>query len=182
MKKNSTIVKLISTFVTMAVIGCSSISKPMSDSEKFDQIQLYDTAERVEKIYGIGESSVEKYSNIEFKTLNYYKSASAPDVYFTIEKNGEKVVAKSRWIYPDELLHDLKYTLSEKFKGLAFEEYIPCHTWSNDDKVLINENTGIFVVVSKSKVDLISWTTQDLARARAKEFMIKCPRLQKFKK
>jgi hypothetical protein len=92
------------------------------------------------------------------------------------------VVAKSRWIYPDEPLHDLKYTLNEKFKGLAFEEYIPCHTWSNDDKVLINEKTGIFVVVSKGKVDLISWTTQDLARARAKEFMIKCPRLQKFKK
>lgn len=169
---------LILAFMCIAGGGCASVSSPPKQIEKFEQIDIGNTADRVVQVFGPPSYSYEKYPAKEYKTMNYDNGEKQPLVFFTLDRDA-RVIGKSKWVYQNDQLKKLEYTLNERFKNVAFKKYVPCQTRSDRDEILISEKDGLYIAAEKDNVILISWATPELTQLRAEHIVRTCPRLQK---
>lgn len=161
--------------------GCVSTSKRQNAEEKldkFDQIELSNEEKKIRVLFGPGETSIETYPNFQYLVLSYSKSNGEPDVFFTIDSKSNRVIGKSRWIGKDHRYYNLETFLNIEFKGVQFKSYTPCRTRSNNDKILVNSDFGLYVATENGRVVLVSYVTKDLLSLRVDLIQKGCPNLQ----
>ncbi|MBL7545537.1 MAG: hypothetical protein JNL11_17090 [Bdellovibrionaceae bacterium] len=161
--------------------GCVSTSKKQNIEEKidkFEQVELNDEGKRVQELFGPGETSLETYPNFQYLVLSYDKSNGEPDMFFTIDSKSNRVIGKAKWIGQKDKYYNLETFLNIEYKGVQFKSYTPCRTRSNNDKILVNSDFGLYVATENSRVVLVSHVTKDLLNLRVELVKKGCPNLQ----
>ena len=161
--------------------GCVNTSKHQNAEkklDKFDQVELGNEEKKIQVLFGPGETSLETYPNFQYLVLSYGKSNGEPDVFFTIDSKSNRVIGKSRWIGKNDRYYNLETFLNIDFKGVPFKSYTPCRTRSNNDKILVNFDFGLYVATENGRVVLVSDVTKDLLSLRVDLIQKGCPNLQ----
>ena len=161
--------------------GCVSTSKKQNVEkkvDKFDQVELGGEGKRVQEVFGPGETSLETYPNFQYIVLSYSKPNGEPDIFFTIDSKSNRVIGKSKWIGHDDKYYKLETFLNLDFRGVHFKSYNPCRTRSNNDKILVNSDFGLYVATENNRVVLVSYVTKDLLNLRVALIQKGCPNLQ----
>jgi hypothetical protein len=170
-------------FFAIYIVFTGCVSTPKNQSvdkkvDKFDQVELNNEVKRVQNLFGPGETSLETYPNFQYMVLSYSKSNGEPDVFFTIDSKSNRIIGKSMWIGENDKYYSLETFLNVEFKGVQFKSYTPCRTRSNNDKILVNSDFGLYVATENSRVVLVSYVTKDLLNLRVDLIQKGCPNLQ----
>ena len=161
----------------IAAIRCTTLSIEQKP-KRFEKIHLGDDQKQVEALWGPTAPETEEYPPKTFKMLQYAKPDGRPDVIFTIDPSSNRVIGKSKWIYKDEGIYDLSTLNKTFFQDVKWETYVPCHTWSDNDLILVNRDSGLYVATENGHTGFVSWSTPELVNVRVEALYQKCPRLQ----
>lgn len=167
--------------IYILISGCSIVSKKQDVDkkvDKFDQIELNDEMKRIQDLFGSGEASLETYPSFQFIVLSYSKSSGEPDIFFTIDSKSNRIIGKSKWIGKNDKYYNLETFSNVEFKGVKFNTLTPCRTRSDNDKILINSDLGLYIATENKHIVLVSYVTKDLLNLRVDLIKQGCPHLQ----
>lgn len=158
----------------------ASSGKSLTIEEKIDKIKIGDSKEKVISLWQQKpEESQEKYDSIVIEQLNYADDKGRPEAVLSISLASNKVIGKSFWVYNKKSKANLEERLKEQFKTVSWKEYVPCHTRSDKDKILVNHESGLTLDLGGNGVGLVSWSSPELLQQRIKLILKTCPKLQK---
>lgn len=96
----------------------------------------------------------------------------------TIDPKSQTVAGKAQWLYQDDPMSNLDPLLKSQFNGIQWRKLVPCHTWSDGDSILTNQNHGFYIAVDHGHAAFVSWSTPELVALRIELLYKKCPKLQ----
>ncbi len=175
--ENKIIFILMLFFLNDCVVASSV--KSLTIKEKIDKIKIGDTKEKAVGLWDQKpEENEEKYDSTVIEQLNYLDSKGRPEAILSISLDSNKVVGKSFWIYSEKSKLNLEERLKEQFKNTFWKEYVPCHTRSDKDKILVNQERGLTLDIGGNGVSLVSWSSPELLQQRINLILKTCPKLQ----
>lgn len=170
---------ILSTLFFLFSCAGTTLTQSTSLAAKIEKIKIGDSKDSVIALWGDkAEESSEKYDSKIITQLNYTGADGRPEAFFSISSDSHKVVGKALWVYGDKSKSSLEDTLKGRFKSITWQAYIPCHTRSDKDKILINREESVALDIGGNGVGLISWLSPELLEHRINHIMKICPKLQ----
>lgn len=157
----------------------ASSARPLPIEEKIDKIKIGDSKEKVVRLWEQKpEENKEKYDLTVVEQLNYLDSKGRPEAVVSISLDSNKVIGKSFWVYNELSKSNLEEKLKGRFKHTSWKEYVPCHTRSDKDKILVDDKQGLTLDIGGNGVALVSWSSPELLQQRINLILKTCPKLQ----
>lgn len=166
-----------SVFLIFVAQSCAVVPTRHNGQDKFQQISFSSSKEDVANVYGPLDERFLKDPILGFVRMTY-PSADGSEISFTFDESGTRLISKSKHFEPKFARKNLLENLKLIFGNPSFVRYVPCHTWANDEQLLIDEENGYFAASARTGPITVAWETSELIDYRIKHLYTNCPNLQ----
>ncbi len=162
-------------FCLMAFPSCTTINKTnQMEREPFEKIKFGATQAEVKKYFPLSAAAKDPITGLVIMALHNQDKELA----FVFDSSGSRVIGKYKTVDVNADRTQLPAALRSIFGDPSFVRYVPCHTWNQDEQILIDEKNGYVAATSRTGPIFVSWEAPELIKFRIENQYKNCPNLQ----